>query len=70
MTDATLMHSFLCDLRLSKLFDVLAFTKNYVSFSLRRFRKDVLAHLPAMAGAHMGAKVAIVEAPAFYFYDH
>ena len=82
VTDATLMHSFLCDLRLPKLFDVLAYMKIDVSYN-QRLRKDlfahenqhflqskgnrknVLTHLSTVAGAHMGAKVAVVEAPAF-----
>ena len=33
VTDATLMHSFLCDLRLPKLFDVLAYMKIDVSYN-------------------------------------
>ena len=69
MTDATLMHSLPRDLRLSKLFDVLAYMKNDLSSILKRFEKDILAHLSIVARAHMGAKVAVVQAPVFYFND-
>ena len=67
MADPALMHRPPCDLRLSKLFDILACdTKLDISSQGESFRKDALTHLPPVARAQVGAKVAKVEAPMYF----